>query len=58
MRNLFNQDYIDALQYSPEYAEYIMAHGDMKDRPICNGDTLTGAMEDGYLFEEFLASKE
>lgn len=43
---------IDDMQYSPEYAEYIMEHS-KGDRIICNGDTLTQAMEDGYLFKEF-----
>ena len=44
---------IDDLQYSDGYAEYIMAHCG-GDRVICNGDTLLEAMEDGYLFEDFL----
>ena len=43
------------LQYSSAYAEYIMENS-KGDRVICNGDTLTEAMEDGYLFEEFLNS--
>ena len=43
------------LQYSDAYAEYIMENS-KGDRVICNGDTLTEAMEDGYLFEEFLNS--
>ena len=49
-------DQLDDLQYSEEYAEYIMnnCHG---ERVICNGDTLTQAMEDGYLWEAFLESK-
>ena len=47
---------LDDLQYSEEYAEFIMnnCHG---ERVICNGDTLTVAMEDGYLWDAFLASK-
>ena len=44
----------EALGYSDEYANYIMAKG---DRPLCNGDMLTEAMEDGYLFDEFLIEK-
>ena len=43
------------LQYSNEYAEYITSNA-CGDRVICNGDTLLEAMEDGYLFEEFLKS--
>jgi hypothetical protein len=46
---------LDDLMYSSEYAEYIMEHSG-GDRIICNGDTLTAAMEDGYLFNEFLDS--
>ena len=48
---------IDDLQYSDEYAQYIMNNCG-GDRTICNGDTLLEAMEDGYLFEEFLNSIE
>lgn len=47
---------IDDLMSSQEYAEYIMEHCS-GDRVICNGDTLLRAMEDGYLFEDFLDSK-
>lgn len=42
----------DDLQFSSEYAEYIMTYGS-GDRIICNGDTLLKAQEDGYLFDEF-----
>lgn len=35
------------------YASYIMNNCG-GDRMICNGDTLIVAMEDGYLWEEFL----
>jgi len=47
---------LDDLQYSEEYAEFIMdnCHG---ERVICNGHTLTVAMEDGYLWDAFLESK-
>ena len=47
---------LDDLQYSEEYAEFIMSncHG---ERVICNGNTLTIAMEDGYLWDAFLESK-
>lgn len=37
------------------YAEYIQAHS---DRLIGNGDMLLGLMEEGHLFEEFVASQE
>lgn len=47
---------IDELMYSDEYAEYIMEHC-QGDRVICNGHTLLDAMEDGYLFKDFLESK-
>ena len=36
-----------------EYADYIMKHA-AGDRVICNGDTLLEAMEDGYLFDDFI----
>ena len=48
---------IDDLQYSDEYAQYIMNNYD-GSRTIVNGDTLLVAMEDGYLFDEFLASMD
>ena len=35
------------------YAEYIMDHPD-SSRPIGNGDMLIQAMEDGYLWDDFL----
>ena len=47
---------ISELQYSDEYAEFIMRNG-AGDRVICNGDTLLDAMEDGYLFDDFLREK-
>lgn len=46
---------LEELSYSPEYAEYIMRHG---DRICCNGDMLLELMEEGYLFEEFVAQLE
>ena len=49
------QTAIDDLQYSDEYAQFIM-NNCYGERTICNGDTLLAAMEDGYLFEEFLES--
>lgn len=45
---------LDALQYSDEYAQYILDNYDASERIICNGDTLLQAQEDGYLFAEFL----
>lgn len=50
-----NDTELDELNYSEEYAEYIMDNCG-GDRVICNGDTLLAAQEDGYLFEEFLES--
>lgn len=48
-----NDTELDDLQFSEEYAEFIMENG---DRMICDGDTLLEAQEDGYLFPEFLES--
>lgn len=50
---ILNDTELDDLQFSDEYAEYIMNNGSA-DRLICNGDTLLEAQEDGYLFVEFL----
>ena len=47
---------IEELQYSSEYAEFIMDNAG-GERPICNGDMLLDLQEEGYLFEEFLASQ-
>jgi len=49
-------EFDEDLQYSDEYAEYIMnnCHG---ERVICNGDTLLQAMETGYLFSAFLEQR-
>lgn len=51
-----SDDLLDRLVNSGEYAEYIMnnCHG---ERVIGNGHALISAMEDSYLWEEFLASK-
>lgn len=46
---------VEELQYSDDYAQFIMNNA--SDRPIGNGDMLLVAMEDGYLFDEFLKSK-
>lgn len=47
---------LDQLASSNEYGEYIMnnCHG---ERLIGNGDALVSAMEEYYLWEDFLASK-
>jgi hypothetical protein len=59
---LLNDTELDELQFSDEYADYIM-NNVIVDRLICNGDTLLAskvydtlleAQEDGYLFVEFL----
>ena len=38
-----------------QYAEFIMANS-KGDRVICNGDTLLGAIEDGYMLSDFIES--
>lgn len=38
-----------------EYVEFIMEHS-LGDRVICNGDTLLSAIEDLYMFDEFINS--
>ena len=43
--------------YYDEYADYIYENGDTDCYLICNGDTLLAAMEDCYLWDEFLESK-
>ena len=57
MNNLKLREQIEAkmenYEFDSEYAEYIMEHAP-GDRVICNGDTLTIAMEDGYLYNEFI----
>ena len=45
---IVSEAFLDDLQYSPEYSEYIMENC-RGDCPICNGDTLLEAQEDGYL---------
>ena len=47
---------LDELMYSDSYVAYIMEHAP-GDRVVCNGDTLLQAMEEGYLFEDFLDSQ-
>lgn len=45
---------VDELQYSEEYAEYILDNFDPSERIICSGDTLLEAQESLYLFADFL----
>jgi hypothetical protein len=47
---------MEELQWSDEYSEYIMANSP-GDRMIGNGDMLIETIEDGYLFDDFCASK-
>jgi hypothetical protein len=54
IRETLTNNEIDALGECEAYANFIMVNG---DRPICDGDMLTEAMEDGYLFDEFLVEK-
>ncbi len=44
---------VEAGSYDDQYANYIMENCG-GDRVICNGDTLTIAIEDGYLFDSFV----
>lgn len=46
---------LDDLLMSNEYADFIIENS-CGERVICNGDTLTLAMEEGYLWKEFLES--
>ena len=41
-------------KFDVEYAEYILNHADRSVVLICNGRMLTVAMEQGYLFEDFI----
>lgn len=43
-------------KYDDEYAEYILDHA-CGDRLIVNGDTLIGAMESSYLYNDFVEYK-
>lgn len=45
---------IDNGDYDTEYAKYIMEHC-KGDRMIYNGDNLIIAIEDGYLYDDFVA---
>jgi hypothetical protein len=44
---------LEDLQYSQGYADYICEFS-RGDRTICDGDSLLLAMEDDYLFKEYL----
>ncbi len=44
---------VESGKYDDQYADYIMEHSS-GDRLICDGDTLIVAMEDGYLFDDFV----
>ena len=48
----FEQD-----QYEEQYGEYIMKNC-AGDRVISNGNDLLKAVEEGYLYEEFINSKD
>jgi hypothetical protein len=54
LRNI-TEDQAETLWEGDGYAEYIRKNAD-DSRVICNGDTLLEAMEDEYLFDEYLAS--
>jgi hypothetical protein len=40
-------------KYDDEYAEFVMAYKDVNN-PIFNGDMLIAAMENGYLWNDFI----
>lgn len=48
---------LDELSLSDEYAGYIVDNCG-GDRVICNGNTLLLAMEEHYLFDDFIASRK
>lgn len=54
-RRVITQNEAEDLSYSEEYAEYVMEHS-AGDRIIGNGDALLAAMEDCYLWDDFLDS--
>ena len=55
MKTYTKQEQADRGDFDEQYAEYIMEHAP-GDRIICNGHTLLDAMEDGYLWDDFLDS--
>lgn len=48
------REIIEFLLTSEEYMQYIMDNGKSEEVTICNGDTMIEAMENHYLFKEFL----
>ena len=56
VRESLSNKEIDRLSDSEEYVDFIMENC-KGDRLICNGDMLLAAVEDGYLFDEFLVAK-
>lgn len=54
-KKIMTVDEIEELQFSDEYADYIMAKG---KRLCCNNRMLLELMEEGYLFEKFLAVRQ
>ena len=52
-----DENKVDDLIYSSEYAEFIMTQANQGERVICNGHMLLEAQEDGFMFDEFLKSK-
>ena len=56
VRETLSNKEIDRLGDSEDYANYIMENC-KGDRVICNGDMLLDAIEDGYLFDEFLVAR-
>lgn len=52
MKVKYSED-LDDMQCSDDYAKYLMTRC---ERPICDADDLTLAMEEGYLFDEYLTS--
>jgi hypothetical protein len=57
IRDSLSNKELDRLSESDEYANFIMANCN-RDRVIYNGDSLLCAMEDGYLFDEFLVDNK
>lgn len=55
---MLSADRLNELQWSSDYADFILDNYDGGERIICNGDTLLQAQEDGYLFAEFLMYRQ
>jgi len=56
IRESLSNKELDRLGDSEEYVQFIMENC-TGDRPISNGDALLCAVEDGYLFDEFLIDR-